>query len=242
MLIAKRFLNNINKFKMPSTTATTTTTSSKWLPQDHVPEHLKQIFIENLSKPLTPTRNMLFVFHIIEGLKYQKRTGWVDRGINDCESISDHIFRVTFMSQFLKSPGLDVSKCFSIALAHDIAEALVGDITPADKNVDKKEKHYREKATIDYLCELIKPYNEKAATKLCEDWNAYENISCEEAVYVKDLDKYELLVQAIEYEKRYPELDVEEFWRALDMIKTDEVKQWAKDLLDERIEHQKTLK
>ncbi|XBW34884.1 hypothetical protein QEN19_000448 [Hanseniaspora menglaensis] len=219
-----------------------TNPASKWLPQNHVPKHLKEIFIENLSKPLSPTKNMLFVFHLIEALKYQKRTGWVDRGLEDCESISDHIFRVTFMSQFLKSPNLNISKCFSIALAHDIAEALVGDITPTDKTVDKHEKHYREKITIEYICDLIKPYNEEAAKKLLEDWNAYENVSCEEAVYVKDLDKYELLVQAFEYEKRHPELDVEEFWGALNMIKTDEVKQWAKDLVEEREQHRKNLK
>lgn len=235
MLGRSKFFQNISQLRMSSNIP------SKWLPQDHVSDHLKQIFVENLSKPLTPSRSMLFVFHIIEGLKYQKRTGWVDRGLNDCESISDHIFRVTFMSQFLKTPGLDISKCFSIALAHDIAEAIVGDITPADEKVDKKEKHYREKATIDYLCKLIEPYNETAANKLSQDWNAYENLTCTEAVYVKDLDKYELLVQAIEYEKRHPELDVDEFWRAIDMIKTDEVKQWAKDLLEERAEHRKQL-
>lgn len=216
-------------------------TSSKWLPQDNVPESLKQIFVENLSQPLNGRKSMLFVFHIIESLKYQKRTGWVDMGLDDCESISDHIFRVTFMTQFLKTPGLDLSRCFAIALAHDVAEALVGDITPHDPTVDKLEKHYREKATIKYLCELIKPYNEEAAKKFWEDWNAYENISCEEAVYVKDLDKYELLTQAMEYEKRHPQLDVEQFWNAANNIKTDEVKQWAEDLLGERAEHKKTL-
>lgn len=209
-------------------------TTNKWLPQDHVSKALKEVFIENAAREMTPTRQMLYVFHIAEALKYQRRTGWVDRGIEDCESISDHLFRITFMSQFLKTPGLDISKCFSIALAHDVAEAIVGDITPTDVKINKTEKSYREKITIEYITDLIKPYNEKAALKLKEDWNAYEYQTCLEAKYVKDLDKYEMLVQAMEYEKRHPGVDLEEFWSALEVIKTDEVKGWAKELIQER--------
>lgn len=217
-------------------------TTSKWLPQDHVSESLKKVFIENAQREMTPTRQMLYVFHIVEALKYQRRTGWVDRGIEDCESIGDHLFRITFMSQFLKTPGLDISKCFSIALAHDVAEAIVGDITPRDEKIDKVEKNYREKITIDYITDLIKPYNEKAALKFHEDWNAYEYQTCVEAKYVKDLDKYEMLVQAIEYEKRHPGVDLEEFWDALEIIKTDEVKEWAKELIQEREDNKKEIK
>lgn len=229
MLVITKHLINTSLRKM--------STANKWLPQDHISPSLKKVFIENASRELTPSRQMLFVFHIVEALKYQRRTGWVDRGIEDCESISDHLFRITFMSQFLKTPGLDISKCSSIALAHDVAEAIVGDITPTDTKVDKAEKSYREKATIDYLSGLIKPYNEKAALKLQEDWDAYEYQTCIEAKYVKDLDKYELLVQTLEYEKRHPEVDVEEFWGALNLIKTDEVKGWAKELIQEREDH-----
>ena len=43
-----------------------------------------------------------------------------------------------------------------------------------------------------------------------------------------------MLVQAMEYEKRHPGVDLEEFWSALEVIKTDEVKGWAKELIQER--------
>jgi hypothetical protein len=44
-------------------------------------------------------------------------------------------------------PGYDAAKCVKMALMHDIAEAIVGDLTPHD-GVPKAEKHAREAAAI----------------------------------------------------------------------------------------------
>ena len=47
-------------------------------------------------------------------------------------------------------PGYDASKCVKMALMHDIAEALVGDITPHD-GVSKADKHAREAAAVEKM-------------------------------------------------------------------------------------------
>lgn len=39
------------------------------------------------------------------------------------------------------------SRCMKLALVHDLAECIVGDIAPAD-NISKAEKHRREKVQI----------------------------------------------------------------------------------------------
>lgn len=200
-------------------------TTNVWKPQDHVPEELQNI----LSKK-HPNYVLAFL-NIVQQLKLQKRTGWLDHNITPCESISDHMYRMGVTSMMIKDPKVNRDKCVRIALVHDIAEALVGDITPFD-GVSKEEKHRREWETIQYLCqEFIRPYNEIAAKEIMEHWLEYENISSLEARYTKDIDKYEMLVQAFEYEREYgSKVDLNQFWSAMSSIKTDEVKGWADDL------------
>jgi putative hydrolase of HD superfamily len=48
------------------------------------------------------------------------------------------------------SSKINVPHCIKMALVHDMAEALVGDITPMD-GVKKDEKNRREETTIDYF-------------------------------------------------------------------------------------------
>lgn len=45
------------------------------------------------SVPSPFAGGMLEFFHLIEQLKTQKRTGWVNEGITNPESISDHMYR-----------------------------------------------------------------------------------------------------------------------------------------------------
>jgi putative hydrolase of HD superfamily len=39
------------------------------------------------------------------------------------------------------------------------------------------------------------------ADEICTLWQEYEDATTNEALFVKDLDKYEMIVQALEYEK-----------------------------------------
>lgn len=211
--------------------------SAIWKPEDHVPEQVKQILKE-------PQPNYVVSFlNVVQLLKTQRRTGWVDHGIEPCESISDHMYRMSITAMLIKNPDIDRNKCVRIALVHDIAESLVGDITPFDP-VSKEEKHRREWESIQYLCnELVKPYNPATAQEIMDDWLAYENISSPEARYVKDIDKFEMLVQCFEYEKKYNgEKDLTQFWSAINSIKTEEVKGWVEDLFRRREEFFNSLK
>jgi len=79
--------------------------------------------------------------HRVENLKTQKRKGWMIRGIKNPESIADHSYRMAIIALTLsKEEGLDQNKCVKMALAHDLAESIVGDITPYDK-ISKEEKY-----------------------------------------------------------------------------------------------------
>ena len=131
-----------------------------------------------------------------------------------------------------------------ISLAHDMAEAIVGDITPFDKKIGKEEKHHRELSTIEFLCtEIVEPYNPEAAKDLLAAWLEYEDQTTIEAKYVKDLDKFEMLVQCFEYEKMYEgKKDLSQFYGCVKEITTDEVSGWTHDLLAEREVYFNSLK
>lgn len=51
-------------------------------------------------------------------------------------------------------PGIDAAKCVRLALVHDVAESIVGDLTPYC-GVDKSEKHTREAAAMARLQDML---------------------------------------------------------------------------------------
>ncbi|XP_022946924.1 HD domain-containing protein 2-like isoform X2 [Cucurbita moschata] len=135
---------------------------------------------------------------LCQRLKTTKRTGWVRRRVKDPESIADHMYRMGIMALISSDiPGVDRDKCIKMAIVHDIAEAIVGDITPFD-GVLKLEKSRREQEALDHMCKLLG--GGSRAKEISELWMEYENNSSPEAKIVKDLDKVEMILQALEYE------------------------------------------
>jgi len=136
------------------------------------------------------------------------------------------------------APKLDLFKCMKMCLIHDMAEAIVGDITPVD-GVAKPEKSRREAETMDYISKnlLGKVYGGLAGAEIRAIWQEYEDSKTLESHFVHDLDKMELLTQMVEYEKRANKaLDLGEFAYVATNIVLPETKKWAEDILKERDE------
>ncbi|KAG7878572.1 hypothetical protein KL905_004086 [Ogataea polymorpha] len=211
-------------------------TTSEWDPRHALPADIRKL--------LTPAEangknyNYINAFYQIASLlKQQKRTGWIDHQVPNPESIADHMYRMSIIAMSLNGDAFsqkpDLTKCAKIALVHDIAESLVGDIVPHDANVDKKEKNRREYSTILYLSEVIKPYNAAFSEEIVQLWLDYEDQRNFEASIVKDIDKYEMLIQAFEYEKATKK-SLDEFFRSRALIKHPEIQGLADSLLEER--------
>jgi putative hydrolase of HD superfamily len=190
-------------------------------------------------RPETSTSSPIPFFHMLERLKTTKREGWRRFGLNHGESISDHMYRmalITLLCPASLSSKLDLARCTRMALVHDMAEALVGDITPMD-NVVKSEKSRREAETMDYICDglLGKVGGGLQAEEIKAVWWEYENDETLEAHFVHDVDKMELLLQMVEYERSAEgRLDLGEFSRVAERVKLPEVKEWAAEVLRER--------
>ncbi|KAF8416150.1 hypothetical protein EV426DRAFT_712667 [Tirmania nivea] len=211
--------------------------------------------LADVPKPVTaPSSSPLAFLHILEKLKTTPREGWRRHGVSHGESISDHMYRMSIISMLCPDPVVNRDHCVKMAVVHDMAESLVGDITPVDgvaKSIfpthplydyefnlccASDEKHSRELQTMKYLTQtLLTPSNPQIADEIMSLWEEYEDGSTREAIFVKDVDKFELLCQAVEYEKKCEgQKDLSEFLWVANGIKTDYVKKWALDLLEER--------
>lgn len=70
----------------------------------------------------------------------------------------------------------------------------------------------------------------------------YENQETKEAILVKDLDRFDMICQAFEYEEsRNKPLGLQEFFDATEgRFKHPEVKRWVEDLLQKRAQFAKS--
>jgi putative hydrolase of HD superfamily len=80
---------------------------------------------------------------IIGRVKHLPRTGWLRSGIVDCESVASHMYRMAVLAFMLNDGSVDRDKCIRMALVHDLAESIVGDITPYC-GISDTTKHERE--------------------------------------------------------------------------------------------------
>jgi putative hydrolases of HD superfamily len=146
------------------------------------------------------------------------------------------MYRMSIMTMLAPTTlGLDLVKCMRMALIHDMAEALVGDITPGD-NVDKPDKSRAERDTMEYIAQKLLPKVGSGLTgeAILEIWDEYEGNCTKEAKFVHDVDKLELLMQVLEYEKSRNKL-LDEYNGVADGILLPETRAWCDEIQNDRI-------
>ncbi|KAI5749769.1 hypothetical protein M8J76_010098 [Diaphorina citri] len=166
------------------------------------------IQVESFKMSDTAAKHLAFLEEIGK-LKHIKRTGWVLRNVNDPETISGHMYRMAVMTFLLDENNetkLNRTRCMELALLHDMAECIVGDLTPYC-GVSKEEKHRREDEAMKTLKSLCHTQGDRMYTLFQE----YESQETPEAKFVKELDIVDMLVQAFEYEKAQ-HIDLSEFF------------------------------
>jgi putative hydrolase of HD superfamily len=177
---------------------------------------------------------------LVGRLKIQKRRGWLLRGIDkgEAESVADHMYRMACLAFLVGTPAnssgaigctsderVSPDRCVAIALVHDIAEAVVGDLTPFD-DVPKAEKHARELAVVEKIEAMLGP---AVGGKIAALWREYEDRSSPEGRLVKDIDKFEMVLQADEYERAHASagLCLDGFFESVrGKIKSSRVRGW----------------
>ena len=166
---------------------------------------------------------MKFIFNVGK-LKETKRTGWIVQGIRNPESVAEHTYRVAMICMVLaKKFNLNENKLLRMALIHDLAEELVGDIVleKGNKKVSNtKNKFIKENKAIKTIFSSLPEGN--SYYKL---WLEYEKHKSKESIFLKQIDKLEMVIQAYEYEKEQGSKKLNEFWiNAEKHIKDKELK------------------
>ncbi|EOA27759.1 hypothetical protein CARUB_v10023915mg [Capsella rubella] len=165
----------------------------------------------SVSLPPSSASSAIDFLSLCTRLKTTPRAGWIKRDVKDPESIADHMYRMGLMALISSDiPGVNRDKCMKMAIVHDIAEAIVGDITPSC-GISKEEKNRRESEALEHMCKLLG--GGERAKEIAELWREYEENSSPEAKVVKDFDKVELILQALEYEQAQGK-DLEEFFQS----------------------------
>jgi putative hydrolases of HD superfamily len=197
------------------------------------------------SSTSTSTSSSALDFLLVAGrLKTSKRTGWVHHGVPLPESISDHMYRMALAALLLLPDDGDAppdyrTRAALIALVHDVGEAITGDIVPHDP-MGRAEKLRREEEAMRDLHDLVArattpasspPSSSPSSALLLSLYNEYESQSTAEGRAVKDLDKFEMVLQAYEYEVANPGLDLSPFFESVrGKLRGDRVREWMGEL------------
>lgn len=132
-------------------------------------------------------------------LKRLYRQGWLKRDVEEtaCESVADHSFGTAILALLAPLPAgvqLDRSKAVLLALLHELGEVWAGDITPVD-GVSEEEKHTLETESVQRVL-----HKHPEAAQLRALWQEFEDMTSEEARWVRQLDRLEMGIQARIYE------------------------------------------
>lgn len=179
--------------------------------------------INNTSQKMpssSPVDYLTFLSQICGALKRIKRTGWIRHKIPLPESDADHMHRCAMCAMLVTTQqpidqrdqelydnyddykkfhpsNVDSTKLLRMALTHDVCEAIAGDITPFCSADAIATKHEKEEAA---MLEIRNIVGDPLGLELFELWREYEEQQTVEALYCKDIDKFEMVMQAYEYE------------------------------------------
>jgi len=155
---------------------------------------------------------ILNFFHISANLKKIPRQGWIDKlSVNHPESVADHVFSMAIMGMiFSDLENQDTEKILKIILLHDLAESIMGDMTP--DQISKEEKIVLENKTMKNILKNLPPSIQKQYGLL---WEEYQSNNSKEAKIVHQLDKLEMALQAkIYFNEGYPEEKLTSFFNS----------------------------
>ncbi len=168
-------------------------------------------YIENL-KDANILRTIFEIMHLKDIYRRGYTLKWRDIPIEKCESDADHCFGVAMISLILAVEyysELDLEKVLIMAILHEIGEVYIGDLTPYDrknKKITSKEKHRLEKIAVIKILSKLGNWQ-----KYIDIWLEFEKGESEEAKFVKQMDKLEMLIQASIYKWHYNNEQLREF-------------------------------
>lgn len=154
------------------------------------------------------------IWKALEGIP---RTGWVKRKVLNPESVKEHIIscRELVISLIADLPEFSMSEILEILNmleVHDYPEKITGDGVITTKNLEERKKLKAEKFRNEYdaMFEISKNSGEigKGVFNL---WLRFEKNDDRLSIFAKQIDKYQSIEKAWEYEQRGEKVRAEDF-------------------------------
>lgn len=158
-----------------------------------------------MKKPTSKEELLNNLSETIGGLKDTPRMGWKKRDVPKFEHVAAHSWGTAFLVELLCPKHLDKLKCITLAIYHDLVEKIIKDYTPGE--ISEEEKFALGlKAAKQLAIELNKP-------EIVDLFIEFEKQTSPEAVFVRQIDKLEAVLQAKYYDthrnvKYYKENDI----------------------------------
>lgn len=155
---------------------------------------------------------MIELANLALDLKEVYRSGWIKAGVKEGETVAEHSYGASIIAMALSDmEDLDTERVVKMALLHDIAEGIVGDITPDQMPRDEKKKH-NQKAMDDILGRLP----EKLQNQYKSIWDEYLEAKTPESILVHDSDKIDMFMESKRYKDAKPDVlnDIRQYAKA----------------------------
>ena len=138
---------------------------------------------------------LLDFINAVLDLKEVRRQGWINVGIPDAESVADHTFSTSMITMILSDKaGCDTERAMKMAMLHDMAESVTGDIIPGVMPSEKKRA--QESKVIDQMISRLPDAMRESYRAI---WREYVDCQTDEAILVHNADKLDMAIQAKRY-------------------------------------------
>ena len=131
-------------------------------------------------------------------LKDLRRSGWLLAGVNDGESVAEHVFRTAIVGFVLAClEGADPYRVATLCLFHDVQETRVSDLNPLTKKYfDQKQA---EDVAVKEICDAL---DARISSPLKKIFEQYSDKDTPEAAIARDADLLECILQAYAYKEK----------------------------------------
>ncbi len=173
-------------------------------------------------------------YRLFATLSHIDRTGWVQRGMQNPESVAEHIYGCWLLGTFLlpethTEPAYCKQDILEMLLLHDLPEAVTGDIPRPEKK--KNPLYYEQLEQQAAQNSLLSGVCSEKQKRLWQEWSEQSSLN---ALVAKDIDDLQAIFTFLKYKEKEPALFSDEdsaaWLSGLDKLKTDIGRQMAKAL------------
>jgi len=176
---------------------------------------------------------ILDFFKTAIGLKKIHRQGWIDKlSISKPESVADHSYSMAIMGMIISDlENYNSEKIIKMILIHDLAESKIGDYTPGQIDLERKNEIENEA-----FLKILKDLPNSITSQYQSIWKEYQESNSPESQIVHQLDRLEMVLQAKIYQNEgYPKEQLESFYKSAKQdITNPKLKELFRNIIEEK--------